>query len=67
MAIIVERAGLFAWMHESWIVRKEFVRTVTYAFGLFASTELPVLDQILQMLNDPDQVVVEGEIQCIVV
>ncbi|XP_062147937.1 CLIP-associated protein isoform X2 [Alnus glutinosa] len=67
--IIVERAGSYAWTHKSWRVREEFVRTVTSAIGLFASTELPlqraILPPILQMLNDSNPGVREAAILCI--
>ncbi|KAJ7977123.1 CLIP-associated protein [Quillaja saponaria] len=67
--IIVERAGSFAWTHRSWRVREEFARTVTFAIGLFASTELPlqraILPPILQILTDPNPGVREASILCI--
>ncbi|XP_051120356.1 CLIP-associated protein-like isoform X2 [Andrographis paniculata] len=67
--IIVERAGSYAWTHRSWRVREEFVRTVTSAIGLFASTELPlqraILPSILQLLNDPNPGVRDASISCI--
>ncbi|XP_031483143.1 CLIP-associated protein isoform X1 [Nymphaea colorata] len=67
--IIVERAGSYAWTHKSWRVREEFVRTVSSAVGLFASTELTlqrvVLPLVLQLLNDSNNSVREAATLCI--
>ncbi|KZV21518.1 CLIP-associated protein [Dorcoceras hygrometricum] len=67
--IIVERAGTYAWTHKSRRVRQEFVRTVTSAISLFASTELPlqraILPPILQMMNDTNPGVRESATSCI--
>ncbi|CAM0945230.1 unnamed protein product [Alopecurus aequalis] len=67
--IIVERAGSYAWTHKSWRVREEFVRTLSTAVGLFASTELLLqrvfLSPVLQLLNDLNQSVREAAISCI--
>ncbi|CAN6460516.1 unnamed protein product [Victoria cruziana] len=67
--IIVERAGSYAWTHKSWRIREEFVRTVSSAVGLFASTELTlqrvVLPQVLQLLNDSNNSVREAATLCI--
>ncbi|CAA6655371.1 unnamed protein product [Spirodela intermedia] len=67
--IIVERAGSYAWNHRSWRVREEFVRTVTIAIGLFASTELTLqrvlLSPVLQLLNDSNYSVREAATSCI--
>ncbi|XP_068664574.1 CLIP-associated protein-like [Aristolochia californica] len=67
--IIVERAGSYAWTHKSWRVREEFARTVTSAFGLFASTELTLqrvlLPPVLQLLNDSNHGVREAAVLCI--
>ncbi|PUZ47925.1 hypothetical protein GQ55_7G205100 [Panicum hallii var. hallii] len=67
--IIVERAGSYAWTHKSWRVREEFVRTVSTAVGLFASTEISLqrvlLSPVLQLMNDSNQSVRDAAISCI--
>ncbi|PAN07055.1 hypothetical protein PAHAL_1G308100 [Panicum hallii] len=67
--IVVERAGSYAWTHKSWRVREEFVRTVSAAVGLFASTELPLqrvlLSPVLQLMNDLNRSVRDAAISCI--
>ena len=49
--IIVERAGSYAWIHKSWRVREEFVRTVATAVGLFASTEISLQRVLLSPVS----------------
>ncbi|XP_078427721.1 CLIP-associated protein [Wolffia australiana] len=67
--IIVERAGSYAWNHKSWRVREEFVRTVSTAIGLFASTELTLqrvlLPPVLQLMNDSNYGVREAAASCV--
>ncbi|KAJ3681669.1 hypothetical protein LUZ60_014242 [Juncus effusus] len=67
-AIVMERAGGFAWTNESWRVREQFVRTVGSAAVLFG-TDLPLmhalLPNVLHLLNDPIQSVRDAAMSCI--
>ncbi|OMO99320.1 CLIP-associated protein [Corchorus capsularis] len=65
--IIVDKAGPFTWMHDSWRVREEFLRIVTSAITVFASTEFmrAIFPHILKMLSDSTQSIREAAILCI--
>ncbi|XVF29197.1 hypothetical protein REPUB_Repub15cG0099500 [Reevesia pubescens] len=65
--IIVDKAGPVTWMHNSLRVREEFVRIVTSAITVFASTDFmkAILPPILQMLNDSTQSIREAAMLCI--
>ncbi|EOY05437.1 CLIP-associated protein, putative isoform 1 [Theobroma cacao] len=65
--IIVDKAGPVTWVHNNWRVREEFVRIVTSAVTVFASTEFmkAILPPILQVLNDSTQSIREAAMLCI--
>ncbi|XVF65020.1 hypothetical protein PTKIN_Ptkin09bG0213300 [Pterospermum kingtungense] len=65
--IIVDKVGPVTWAHNSLRVREEFLRIVTSAITVFASTDFmkAILPPILHLLDDSTQSIKEAAMFCI--